>query len=74
MIPASLHGRYTMMETDRASLIRRLTLQEIVAVNRSSVPFTGRELEAIADDSPDLLSDVTYQMLLDEDDDAAKEA
>lgn len=63
-----------MMETSRASLIRRLTLQEIVAVNRSSRPFTGRELEAISDDSPDLLTDVVFQMLMDEDDDAAKEA
>lgn len=63
-----------MMETGRASLIRRLTLQEIVAVNRSSRPFTWRELESISGESPDLLTDVVFQLLMDEDDNAAKEA
>jgi len=64
MVPGHDYGRHTM-DSNRTTLIRNLTLQEIIAVNRSSAPFTARELEAIECD--DLLSDVTFVMLLDED-------
>ena len=65
MVSGHDHGRHTM-DSSRTTLIRRLTLQEIIAVNRSSAPFTARELEEI--ECLDLLSDVTFVMLLDEDD------